>query len=185
MLGTSLPIRCTNCHDKQLMCKAHPHTKGLCYHCIVNGLSCFFLPKTILRHGSTRMNKRFVFSAIAFIAHKVTKNVYLIPILHCNANVVYNSRFHVYSSYHPKATVMIWMPQLIPKTWRRCWSAEVPNWMAHILHQNLWILMGAHSPPKPLYPNGRSVNANESVDYHHCSNGYSCHGRVEPVTILI
>ena len=30
----------------------------------------------------------------------------------------------------------------------------------------------------------RSVNANESVHYHHCSNGYSCHGRVEPVTIL-
>ena len=44
-------------------------------------------------------------------------------------------------------------------------------------------LDGAHSPPKPLDPNGRSVNANESVHYHHCSNGYSCHGRVEPVTV--
>jgi len=43
---------------------------------------------------------------------------------------------------------------------------------------------GALSPPKPLDPNGRSVNANESVHYHHCSNGYSCHGCVEPVTIL-
>jgi len=40
---------------------------------------------------------------------------------------------------------------------------------------------GLHSPPKPLDPNGRSVNANKSVHYHHCSNGYSCHGRVEPV----
>ncbi len=27
-------------------------------------------------------------------------------------------------------------------------------------------------------------NANKSVHYHHCSNGYSCNGRVEPVTIL-
>ena len=44
-------------------------------------------------------------------------------------------------------------------------------------------LDGAHSPPKPLDPNGRSVNANESVHYHHCSNGYSCHGRVELVTV--
>ncbi len=44
-------------------------------------------------------------------------------------------------------------------------------------------LDGAHSPPKPLDPNGRSVNANKSVHYHHCSNGYSCHGRVEQVTI--
>jgi len=40
-------------------------------------------------------------------------------------------------------------------------------------------LDGAYSPPKPLDPNGRSVNANKSVHYHHCSNGYSCHGRVE------
>jgi len=45
-------------------------------------------------------------------------------------------------------------------------------------------LDGAHSPPKPLDPNGRSVNANETVHYHHCSNGYSCHSHVEPVTIL-
>jgi hypothetical protein len=44
-------------------------------------------------------------------------------------------------------------------------------------------LDGAHSPPKPLDPNGRSVNTNKSVPYHHCSNGYSCHGRVEPVTM--
>jgi len=44
-------------------------------------------------------------------------------------------------------------------------------------------LDGAHSPPKPLDPNGRSVNANKSVHYHHCSNGYSCHGRVELVTV--
>jgi len=58
----------------------------------------------------------FVFSAIAFIAHKVTKNAYSTTlILHCNANIVFN--------------------------------------------------------------------ANKSVHYHHCSNGYSCHGRVEPVTV--
>jgi len=88
MLGTPLPIHCTNCHDKQLTCEAHPHTKGSCYHCILNGLSCLFPPNTILRHGSPRMNDAFVFSEIAFIAHEVTKNAYLTPILHCNANVV-------------------------------------------------------------------------------------------------
>ncbi len=55
ILGTPLPIRCTNCRDKQLMCEAHPHTKGSCYHCIVNGLPCLFPPKTILRHGSPRI----------------------------------------------------------------------------------------------------------------------------------
>jgi len=52
MFGTPLPIPCTNCHDKQLTCKAHPHTKGSCYHCIVKGLPCLFPPNTILRHGS-------------------------------------------------------------------------------------------------------------------------------------
>jgi len=61
MLGTPLPIRCTNCRDKQLMCKAHPHTKGSCYHCIVNGLPCLFPPNTILRHGSPRMTDAFRF----------------------------------------------------------------------------------------------------------------------------
>ena len=29
-------------------------------------------------------------------------------------------------------------------------------------------LDGAHSPPKPFDPNGRSVNANKSVHFHHC-----------------
>ena len=41
----------------------------------------------------------------------------------------------------------------------------------------------ANSPPKSLDRNGRSVNANESVHYHHCINGDNCHSRVEPVTI--
>jgi hypothetical protein len=51
-MGAPLPILCTNCDDKQLKCKAHPHTKGLCYHCIVNGLQCLFPPITILGHAS-------------------------------------------------------------------------------------------------------------------------------------
>jgi hypothetical protein len=61
MLGTPLPIRCTNCHDKQLTCEAHPHMKGSCYYCIVNGLPCLFPPNTILRHGSPRMTNAFRF----------------------------------------------------------------------------------------------------------------------------
>ncbi len=30
---------------------------------------------------------------------------------------------------------------------------------------------------------GRFANANESVHYHHCIDGYSCHSRVERVTL--
>ncbi len=51
-MGAPLSIRCTNCNDKQLKCKAHPHTKGSCYHCMVNGLECLFPPITILGHAS-------------------------------------------------------------------------------------------------------------------------------------
>ncbi len=40
----------------------------------------------------------------------------------------------------------------------------------------------SHTLPKLLDQNGRSVNTNESVHYHHSINGESCHGRVEQVT---
>jgi len=40
----------------------------------------------------------------------------------------------------------------------------------------------SHTLPELSDQNGRSVNANESVHYHHSINGESCHGRVEPVT---
>jgi len=39
----------------------------------------------------------------------------------------------------------------------------------------------SHTLPELSDRNGRSVNANESVHYHHSINGESCHGRVEPV----
>ena len=51
-MGAPLPICCNNCDDKELKCKAHPHTKGSCYHCIVNGLQCLFPPITFLGHAS-------------------------------------------------------------------------------------------------------------------------------------
>ncbi len=53
-MGSPLPIRCTNCNDKQLKGEVHPHTKGSCYHCITNGLQCLFPPITILGHASPR-----------------------------------------------------------------------------------------------------------------------------------
>jgi hypothetical protein len=54
------------------------------------------------------------FSAIAFIAPKVIKNVHLIPILPGNASVVLSSTRHVYSSYQLKAAVMIFLQEVIP-----------------------------------------------------------------------
>ena len=48
------------------------------------------------------------FSVIAFIAHKVTKDVYLTLHLSRNANVVASFKRLVYLNYHPKAAVMIW-----------------------------------------------------------------------------
>ena len=50
-MDAPFPITCTNCHDKQLKCKAHHHSKGSCYHCIVNGLQCLIPSLTIPRHG--------------------------------------------------------------------------------------------------------------------------------------
>jgi len=79
MLGTPLPIRCTNCHDKQLMCEA-----------VITALlmACHVYSHPIPFSGMD-FPTHFVFSAIAFIAHKVTKNAYSTTlILHCNANIV-------------------------------------------------------------------------------------------------
>ena len=49
---TPLPIRCTNCHEKQLKCEVHRHMKGSCYNCIVNGLQCLFPPTVTTWHAS-------------------------------------------------------------------------------------------------------------------------------------
>ena len=51
-MDTPFPIWCTNCHDKQLQCKASPHTKGSCHHCLVNGGHCLFPPLTTILNGS-------------------------------------------------------------------------------------------------------------------------------------
>ena len=180
MLGTPLPIRCTNCRDKQLMCEAHPHTKGSCYHCIVNGLPCLFPPNTILRHGSPRMTNAFcfqrncvhctqshqkcVFDTDSPLQCKRCMKLEISCLFQLSSQ---GSRNDLNASTDPKdATTMLMKSAVVVCDGR---STEFD---------------GAHSPPKPLDPNGRSVNANESVHYHHCSNGYSCHGRVEPVTIL-
>jgi hypothetical protein len=163
------------------MCKAHPHTKGSCYHCIVNGLPCLFPPNTILRHGSPRMTNAFRFQR----------------------NCVHCTRSHqkcVFDTDSPlqcKRCMKLEIPclfQLSSQGRRNDLNASTdPKDTTTMLMKSAVIvcdgrstteLDGAHSPPKPLDPNGRSVNANESAHYHHSSNGYSCHGREEPITIL-
>jgi hypothetical protein len=163
------------------MCKAHPHTKGSCYHCIVNGLPCLFPPNTILRHGSPRMTNAFRFQR----------------------NCVHCTRSHqkcVFDTDFPlqcKRCMKLEIPclfQLSSQGRRNDLNASTdPKDTTTMLMKSAVIvcdgrstteLDGAHSPPKPLDPNGRSVNANESAHYHHSSNGYSCHGREEPITIL-
>ena len=44
------PIPCTNCHDKQLKCKASRHTKGSCYHCNVLVMPTLRLPMDQVRY---------------------------------------------------------------------------------------------------------------------------------------
>jgi hypothetical protein len=179
MFGTPLPICCATCRDNQLMCEAHPHTKGSCYHCIVNGLPCLFPPKAIIRHGSPRMTNAFRFQR----------------------NCVHRTRSHqkcVFDTDSPlqcKGCMKLKIPclfQLSSQGSRNDLNASTdPKDAMTMLMKSAVVvcdgrstkLDGAHSPPKPLDPNGRFVNVNKSVHYHHCSNGYSCHGRVEPVTI--
>ncbi len=177
MFGTPLPIPCTNCHDKQLRCEAHPHTKGSCYHCIVTGLPCLFPPNTILRHGSpdafrfqrncvhcTRSHQKCVFDDTDSPLQCKRCMKLEIPCLFQLSSQ--GSRNDLNASTDPKDV----MRTILMKSAVVCEGRSTE-------------LDGAHSPPKPLDPNGRSVNANESVHYHHCSNGYSCHGRVEQVTV--
>ena len=181
MGGSPLPIRCTSCCDKQLTCEVHPHTKGSCYHCTVNSLQCLFLPITILRHSSPRTN-----------ASRFQRNCF-----HCTRSHQ-KCVFDTDSPSQCKRCMKLEIPcvfQLSSQGRRNDLNASTdPNNATTTLMKSADVLSvvhdgrsteldGAHSPPKPLDPNGRSVNANESVHYHHCSNGYSCHGHVEPVTI--
>jgi hypothetical protein len=153
MLGTSFPICCTNCHDKQLMCKAHPHTKGSCYHCIVNGLPCFFLPQTIIRHGSTRI----------FNAFRFQRNC-----THCTQSHQ-KCLFDTDSSLQCKRCIKLEIPclfKLSSQGSRNDLNASTnPKDVMTMLIGQSTKLDGIHFPPKPLDPNGRSVNANESVHY--------------------
>jgi len=179
MLGTPLPIGCTNCHDKQLTCEAHPHTKGLCYHCIVNGLLCLFSPNTILQHGSPRMTNAFRFQCNC---------------IHCTRS---HQKFVFDNTDSPlqcKRCMKLESPCLFRLSSQGSCNdlnaSTDPNDATTMLMKSPVVCDGrsteldsAHSPPKPLDPNGRSVNVIESVHYHLCSNGYSCHGRVEPVTV--
>jgi len=61
-------------------------------------LPCMELPRVVMC---------LCFSGIAFIAHKVTKNVYLSQIQSHNVIVVSSLKLSVYSNYHLKADVTI------------------------------------------------------------------------------
>jgi hypothetical protein len=152
MLGTPLPIHCTNCRDKQLMCEAHPHTKGLCYHCIVNGLPCLLPPNTILRHGSPRMtnafrfqrncvhctrsHQKFVFDTDSPLQCKRCMKLKIPCLFQLSSQ---GSRNDLNASTDPKDATTMFMKSAVVVCDGR--STE---------------LDGTHSPPKPLDPNGRS-----------------------------
>ena len=191
------------------MCKAHPHTKGSCYHCIVNGLPCFFLPQTIIRHGSTRIFNAFRFQRNC--THCTQSHQKCLfdtdSSLQCKRCIKLEipclfklssqgSRNDLNASTNPKdvMTMLIdqstkldgihFPPKPLDPNGRKDMTTMLMKSDIVVCNGQSTKLDGGYSPPKPLYRNGRSVNANESVHYHHCSNGYSCHGRVEPVTIL-
>jgi len=161
MLGTPLPIRCTNCHDIQPACEVHPHTKVSCSHCIVNGLPCLFPPNTILQHGSPRMTDVFCFQRNCVhctrshqkcvfddtnspLQCKRCMNLEIPCLFQLSSQ---GSRNDLNASTDPKDATMMLMKSAVVV----CDSRSIE-------------LDGAHSPPKLLDPNGRSVNTNESVE---------------------
>ncbi len=148
VMGSPLPIRCTNCDDKQLKCEVHPHTKGLCYHCIINGLQCLFPPINILRHASPRTTGVSLFQR----------------------NCVHFTQRHqrcVFDANSPlqcKRSIKLQVTCLFKLSSQGC-------------HNDLI------APTDAINPSWRPANANKSVHYHHCFDGDSCHGRVDPVTV--
>ena len=176
MLGTPLPIRCTNCRDKQLMCEAHPHTKGSCYHCIVNGLPCLFPFNTILRHGSPRTTNAFRFQR----------------------NCVHCTRSHqkcVFDTNSPlqcKRCMKLEIPcliQLSSQGSRNDLNASTdPKDATTMLMKSAVVvcdgqsteLDGAHSKPKPLDPNGRKDVTTMLMKY----DDLSTRTRVFTITIV-
>jgi len=147
MLATPLPIHCTNCHDKQLTCEAHLHTKGSCNHCIINGLPCLFPPNTILRHGSPRMTNMFRFQRNCTRSHP---------------KCVFDTDF----SLQCKCCMKLEIPCLFQLSSQGSCndlnaSTDPNNAVIMLIKSDIVCdgrsteLDGAHSPPKPLDPNGR------------------------------
>ena len=183
MGSSSLTIRCTNCCNKQLTCEAHPHTKGSCYHCIVNGMQCLFPPITMLGHASPRTTDVSLFQRNCIHctqSHQRCVGDTDSP-SQCKRCIKLQLTCLFKLSSQGRRNDLIAPTDPNDATTTLIKSADVLS-MVHDGRSTK--LDGAHSPPKHLDPtNGRSVNANESVHYHHCSNGYSCHGRVQPVTV--
>ncbi len=113
-MGAPLPICCNNCDDKELKCKAHPHTKGSCYHCIVNGLQCLFPPITFLGHASPGTTNVSLFQRNCVHCTQSHQRCVFDTDSPLQCKCCIKLQVTCFSNYHPKAAVMIWSHQLMP-----------------------------------------------------------------------
>jgi hypothetical protein len=154
MGGTPLPIRCTNCHDKQLKCEVHPHTKGSCYHCIVNGLQCLFPPPISILVGHEHASPPGTTALLSF-----------------QRNCVHCTKSHQRCVFNADS----------PSQCKRCNKLQLTCSFKLSSQGRRNDLIAPTSNAND--PNGIPANADESVQYHHRNDGDSCHGRVGTVHV--
>ena len=150
-MDTPFPVCCTNCHDKQLMCLAHRCTKGKCYQCIIDGLQCLFPPNILLHHGSLQSNMS-----------QFQRNC-----IHCTGS-------HQRCVFDANS----------PSQCKRCTKLQMTCLfkLSTQGRRNDLITSSSTDSNNPIVDScvdSGSVNANESVQYHHPHDGDSCHGRVD------
>ena len=154
MGGTPLPIRCTNCHDKQLKCEVHPHTKGSCYHCIVNGLQCLFPPPISILVGHEHASPPGTTALLSF-----------------QRNCVHCTKSHQRCVFNADS----------PSQCKRCNKLQLTCSFKLSSQGRRNDLIAPTSNAND--PNGIPANADESVQYHHRNDGDSCHGRIGTVHV--
>ena len=149
MGGTPLPICCTHCHDKQLKCEAHPHTKGSCYHCIIHGLQCLFPPPISI-----------------LVGHEHASRPRMTALLPFQRNCVHCTQSHQRCVFDADS----------PSQCKRCTKLQLTCSFKLSSQGRRNDLIAPTSNANN--PNGIPTNADESVQYHHRNDGDSCHGRV-------
>ena len=154
MGGTPLPICCTHCHDKQLKCEAHPHTKGSCYHCIIHGLQCLFPPPISI-----------------LVGHEHASRPRMTALLPFQRNCVHCTQSHQRCVFDADS----------PSQCKRCTKLQLTCSFKLSSQGRRNDLIAPTSNANN--PNGIPTNADESVQYHHRNDGDSCHGRVGTVPV--